>query len=98
MKTLTTSAAHLFDDLPGALPIDVEHHVFAARKRLFDGFAGRAVVIAVHLAPIRGDRRDRASPRNPARVDEVVMHPVDLGRGACGGSLRKSTAGCHGPR
>ena len=53
MKIETMSAAHLFLQLQGALPVDVEQHVAAFRHRRFGRLARRGVEIAMHLGPFQ---------------------------------------------
>ena len=80
MNTLTTSLRIFSHDLPGALPVDVEHHVLAARQGLLDRLARRAVEIAVHLGPFEQIAALAHLVELVGR-DEPVVHAVDL-RGA----------------
>ena len=68
---------HLFLQLLGALPVDVEQHVPAFTHRGFNRFARRTVVIPVHLRPFE-QRVAVAQTFEFPLGNELVVHALDF--------------------
>ena len=62
-------------DLQRALPVDLQHHVFAARQARLDRLARGAVEVAVHLRPTRRTRRVRSWRGRRARLMKQYSRP-----------------------